>query len=76
MGPLPAMLVRGGVKEVCRRAVLFISRDVVDYNGDGSVTVDVRRAAGMIANVATSVRFESRWIVQATLTDLSWLSDR
>ena len=57
---------QGEVKEVCRRAVSFTSRAVVDYNGDGSVTIDVRRAlddtlqAGMRADVATSGRFESR----------------
>ena len=62
--------------------VSFTSRAVVDYNGDGSVAIDVRRAlddklqAGMRADVATSVRFESRWIVHATLTDLSWLKNR
>ena len=55
---------------------------MVDYNGDGSVTIDVRRAlddtlqAGMRVDVATSGRFDSRWIVHATLTDLSWLRDR
>ena len=54
---------------------LFTSRAVVDYNGDDSVTIDVRRAlddkfqAGVRADVATSGRFESRWIVHATLTD-------
>ena len=30
----------------------------------------------MRADVATSGRFEFRWIVHATLTDLSWLRDR
>ena len=55
---------------------------MVDYNGHGSVTIDVRRAlddelqAGMRADVATSGCFESRWIVRATLTDLSWLRNR
>ena len=54
---------------------------MVNHNGDGSVTIDVRRAlddelqARMRADVATSGRFESRWIVHATLTDLSWLKD-
>ena len=57
---------QGEVKEVCRMVVSFTSRAVVDYNGDGSVTIDVRRAlddklqAGMRADVATSGRFESR----------------
>ena len=55
---------------------------MVDYNGDASVTIDVRRAlddklqAGMRADVATSGRFESRWTVHATLTGLSWLTYR
>ena len=55
---------------------------MVDYNGDSSVPIDVRRAlndklqAGMRSDVATSGRFESRWIVHATLTDLSWLNGR
>ena len=68
---------QGEVKEVCRRAVSFTSRAVVDYNGDGSVTIDFRRAlddklqAGTRAVVETSGRFESRWIVHATLTVLS-----
>ena len=35
---------QGEVKEAFRRAVSFTSRAVVDYNGDGSVTIDVRRA--------------------------------
>ena len=70
------MLIKG------RRAVSFTSRAVVDYNGDGMVTIDVRRAlddrlqAEMRADVATFGRFESRWTVHATLTDLSWLKDR
>ena len=49
---------QGEVKEVCRRSVSFTIRDVVDYNGDGSVTIDVRRALdekSMRADVATSV---------------------
>ena len=55
---------------------------MVDFNGDGSVTIDVNLAlvdklqTGMKADVATSGRFESRWIVHATLTELSWLRDR
>ena len=55
---------------------------MVNHNGDGSVTIDVRRAlddtlqAGMRADVATSGRFDSRWIVHATLTDLSGLKNR
>ena len=71
------MLVRGGVEEVCRRAVSSTSRAIIDHNGDGSVTIDLRRSldgklqAGMRADVAASGRFESRWIVYATLTDLS-----
>ena len=73
---------QGEVKEVYRRVVSFTLRPVVDYNGDGSVTIDVHRAlddklqAGMRADVATSGSFESRWIVHATMTDLSWLRDR
>ena len=56
---------QGEVKEVCRRAVSFTLRAVVDYNGDGSVTIDVRRAlddklqAGMREEVATFGSFES-----------------
>ena len=55
---------------------------MVNYNGDGSVTIDVRIAlddelqARMRTDVATSGRFESRWIVHATLKDLSSLKDR
>ena len=55
---------------------------MVNYNGDGSVTIDVRRAlddelqARMRTDVATSGRFESKWIVHATLKDLSSLKDR
>ena len=55
---------------------------MVDYNEDGSVTIDVRQVlddklrAGMRAEVATSGRFEPRWIVYATMTDMSWLRDR
>ena len=55
---------------------------MVNHNGDGSVTIDVRRAlddelqARMRTDVATSGRFESKWIVHATLKDLSSLKDR
>ena len=73
---------QGEVKEVSQRAVSFTLRAVVDYNIDGSVTIDVRRAlddklqAGLRADVATSGRFKFRWIVHPTLTNMSWLRYR
>ena len=67
--------------EVCRHAFSFTSRAVVAYNDDGNVTIDVRRVlddrlrAGMRAEVEASGRFDHRWIVHATLNDMSWLLD-
>ena len=79
---LSTMLVKGRSRRSAEGPVSFTSKAVIDYNGDGSVTIDVRRAlddklqAGKRADVATSGRFESRWIVHSTLTDVSWLRDR
>ena len=73
---------QGAVREVCRLAISFTSRAAVAYNDDDSVTVDVRRVvddrlrAGMRAEVASSGRFDHRWLVHATLKDTSWLRDR
>ena len=73
---------QGAVREVCRLAISFTSRAAVAYNDDDSVTVDVRRVvddrlrAGMRAEVASSGRFDHRWLVHATLKDTSWLQDR
>uniref|UniRef100_M4BLK0 Uncharacterized protein n=1 Tax=Hyaloperonospora arabidopsidis (strain Emoy2) TaxID=559515 RepID=M4BLK0_HYAAE len=73
---------QGDVKEVCLMAVAFTSKAGVDYNTDGSVTVDVRRViddklrVGMRAEVAALGRFDHRWIDNAALKDMSWLRDR
>ena len=54
-----------------------LHRETVTYNDDGSVTIDVRRVlddrlrAGMRAEVAASGRFDHRWLVHATLKDMS-----
>ena len=73
---------QGAVREVCRRAVSFTSSAAVAYNEDVSVTIDVLRViddklrAGVRAEVAVSGRFDHRWLVHATLKDMSWLRDR
>ena len=70
------------VREVCRQAFSFTSGAAVAYDDDISVTFDVRQVlddrmrAGMSAKVAASGRFDHRWLVYATLKDMSWLRDR
>ena len=59
-----------------------IFRAAVAYNDVGSVTIDVRRVLDdllrtrMRAKVAATERFDHRWLVHATLKDISWLRNR
>ena len=67
------------MKEVCLRALVFISRAEIVYNDDGSVTIDVRRAlddhmkTGVKVEFAASGRVNTRWFLNATMKDMSWL---
>ena len=73
---------QGAVREVCRRVVSFTSSAAVAYNEDVSATIDVlwviddKLRAGVRSEVAVSGRFDHRWLVHATLKDMSWLRDR
>lgn len=73
---------QGDVGAVRRRASRFSTRAELSYNDDGSVTVDVRRAMddemrnGMKYDITLSGRIDKRWLVHATMADMSWLRDR
>ena len=72
----------GDVQTVSRRASCFSSTANTVYNNDGSVTIDFRHAItdevrnGIKAYVASTGRFDSRWLEHVTMQDMSWLRDR
>ena len=65
----------GDVQTVSRRASCFSSTANTVYNNDGSVTIDFRHAItdevrnGIKAYVASTGRFDSRWLEHVTVQD-------
>ena len=70
------------VQTISCRAYWFPSTANTVYNNDGSVTIDFRHAItdevrnGIKAYVASTGRFDSRWLEHVTMQDMSWLRDR